>query len=227
MISAPTAETGHGGPGNPASAGLSFRAQREIRPPCHSGEARGVEDAAPYGGKVPVLSLRDQLCISSGNQICRAEACIFGPSLKCAHWRGNPHPPSPLPMFSNGNLKTPQFSIFNSQFSIRPFGVRRALDKRPYGGDGARRVRGTAGAGHGGCGVRRVRGTAGRRGRRPLRCKAPRSVIARPVRRLVVAIRIPRPLMPDELSAQSGNGERCSPLRAGTGGYGRGSAGGQ
>ena len=31
--------------------------------------------------------------------------------------------PRPLfPMFSNGNLKTPPFSIFNSQFSIRPSG---------------------------------------------------------------------------------------------------------
>ena len=51
--------------------------------------------------KVPNLSLRGQLCISSGNQICRAEACIFGPSLKCAHWpwqSASPVPCCPLPV---------------------------------------------------------------------------------------------------------------------------------
>ena len=31
----------------------------------------------------------DQLCISSGSQICCAEACIFGPSLKSADWSRN------------------------------------------------------------------------------------------------------------------------------------------
>ena len=39
---------------------------------------------------------------------------------QCAHWRGNPHLPSPFSMFSDGNLKTPTFSIFNFQFSILP-----------------------------------------------------------------------------------------------------------
>ena len=40
--------------------------------------------------------------------------------------RGNPSL-RPFPMFSNGNLKTPQFSILNSQFSIfnSPAGVER------------------------------------------------------------------------------------------------------
>ena len=85
-------------------------------------EAAGVEAPPPYGAKLPDLSLRDQ----------------------SADWSWQSVTPVPFSMFSNGNLKTPPFSIFNSQFSIRPFGVRRALDKRPYGGDGARRVRGTA-----------------------------------------------------------------------------------
>ena len=39
-------------------------------------------------------------------------------------------------------------------------------------------------------------GSAGRRGRRPLRREGPGFVIARPVRRLVVAIRNPRSLFP-------------------------------
>ena len=39
-----------------------------------------------------------------------------------------PRPPSPFPMFSNGNLKTPQFSIFNFPFSIVP--VRGTADGR-------------------------------------------------------------------------------------------------
>ena len=39
---------------------------------------------------------------------------------QCAHWRGNPYLPSPFSMFSNGNLKTPTFSIFNFQLSILP-----------------------------------------------------------------------------------------------------------
>ena len=56
----------------------------------------------PYGGKVPALSLR--------------ASAHTGVAIR------NPRPPSLFPMFSNGNLKTPQFSILNSQFSIRPGG---------------------------------------------------------------------------------------------------------
>ena len=82
-------------------------------------EARGVGDAAPYGGKFPALSLRDQLCISSGNQICRAEACIFGPSLKSADWSWQSASPVPFSnvfkwQFENTTILNSQFSIFNS-----------------------------------------------------------------------------------------------------------------
>ena len=71
-------------------------------PTACTGRVRRDGEPVPYGGKrsVPVIA-----------------------SL-CAHWRGpgsaSPHPPSPFSMFSNGNLKTPTFSFFNFQFSIRP-----------------------------------------------------------------------------------------------------------
>ena len=86
-----------------------LNSQFSIRSGGCGGEARGVGDAAPYGrgvasnarrygGKVMYLSLRDQ----------------------SADWSWQSVTPSTFPMFSNGNLKTPPFSILNSQFSIRP-----------------------------------------------------------------------------------------------------------
>ena len=102
---------------------------------------------------------------------------------QCADWSWQSVPPSPFPMFSNRNLKTPPFSIFNFQFSIRPpraaCGEQCSPLRTGCSGRGAwpadcrryRRVR---------AGVRRtaesrpygrgVRGTAGR-GTRPLRRK--------------------------------------------------------
>ena len=71
---------------------------------------RGVGDAAPYGGKVPVLSLRGPV---------RPVAIRF---------------PLPFLMFSNSNLKTPQFSILNFHFAAG--GVRVAVNDRRYGGCG-------------------------------------------------------------------------------------------
>ena len=122
-------------------------------------------------------------------------------------------------MFSNGNLKTPQLFIIHYSFFIFHFtpsayggrGRGMAVNDRRYGWDG----RGMAGrlpalqAGADGVWpadcrrYRRVR-SPGRPlkdllrcgGRRPLRREGPVFVIARPVRRLVVAIRLPRPLFP-------------------------------
>ena len=58
----------------------------------------------------------------------------------------NPRPPSPFPMFSNGNLKTPQVSILNS-----PGRAAMAVNDRRYGraqaGSGGRRPRSPAAAG--------------------------------------------------------------------------------
>ena len=100
-----------------------------------AGGVRRAGEPGPYGGK------RFEFVIAS----------------QCAHWRGNPHPPSPFSMFSNCNLKTPTFSIFNFQFSIpnspaagcmwrsmtaatAGYGERRAVNDCRYGG-----VRGAAG----------------------------------------------------------------------------------
>ena len=92
-----------------------------------AGGKRRDGEPVPYGGKRPEFVIASQ----------------------CAHWRGNPFPPSPFPMFSNRNLKTPTFSFFNFQFSIPASpaigcmwrsmtaatvgcGVRRAVSDRPY-----------------------------------------------------------------------------------------------
>ena len=131
-------------------------------------EARGVEDAAPYGGKVPVLSLRDQSADWSwqsvtpvpffhvfkwqfenttiihssffifhflpwrgkcGEQCSPLQAGADGrrgasrtppPTGRCGRERrtAESRPYRRVIMFSNGNLKTPQFSILNFQLSI-------------------------------------------------------------------------------------------------------------
>ena len=65
----------------PSLAGQMWRAMLAATGRCGR-EARGVEDAAPYGGKVPVLSLRDQ----------------------SADWSWQSASPSPFSKFSNGNL---------------------------------------------------------------------------------------------------------------------------
>ena len=70
----------------------------------------------PYGGRVPVLSLRDQ----------------------SADWSWQSVTPSPFPMFSNGNLKTPQFSILNFEFA-RCGRQWRPMAAATAGADGKRR----------------------------------------------------------------------------------------
>ena len=206
---------GNSGPGNPAPTGLSFRAQREIRPrvttrrhgasrrrplrDCHferseksvprvTAGRRGASRRRPYGGRGtagrgtrplrPVISsaARNPSPVSQQGGVGRRDA---GPTAgvvrrtgesgpyggkrpefviaRAGTARGNPYPPSPFLMFSNRNLKTPTFSIFNFQFSIpnspaggcmwrsmtaatAGCGVRRAVNDRRYGG-----VRSTAG----------------------------------------------------------------------------------
>ena len=48
---------------------------------------------------------------------CADKRCL---SLRAGTIPGASQPPSPFSTFSNGNLKTPQFSIFNFQLSISP-----------------------------------------------------------------------------------------------------------
>ena len=80
-----------------AAAGAGGVHGRQIAGATGGRGTRGVGDAAPYGREGPVSVIASQ----------------------CAHWRGNPYLPSPFSMFSNGNLKTPQFSIFNSLRGVR------------------------------------------------------------------------------------------------------------
>ena len=128
-------------------------------------EARGVEDAAPTGGCR--RRLRTAGCRPYGG---KAPFCHCEP-VRTLAWQSVTPVPRPLfLMFSNGNLKTPQFFIFHSSFFIFPrrgnkgaggcmwrsmtaatadaVGRRREADGRvPF----LRRVRSTSGAGgHGG-----------------------------------------------------------------------------
>ena len=137
-------------PGSPAGRLFSPQTGRLIR--------LGADKSRPYGRKRPVPVIASQ----------------------CAHWRGNPHLPSPFSMFSNSNLKTPTFSIFNFQLSILPgrAAERGRLRAVPTGARGgvhvANNVRryGRAAA----CGVRgrQIAGATGGRGERGRLRKADR-----------------------------------------------------
>ena len=146
------------------------------------GCGRGVEDAAPYG------ETRSRFCHCEGR---------YGP------WQSAS--PVPFSMFSNSNLKTPPFSILNSQFSIcRGRGACGGQWPPLRAGAGGRQWRSMTAATAGADGRQwrpMAAATAGAGGASrtppPTARQGPESVIARPVRTLAVAIRIPRPLMPD------------------------------
>ena len=55
--------------------------------PCPEQGRRGSEESVSPPSEN--TDCHGQLCISSGSQICCTEACIFGPSLKSAHWPRN------------------------------------------------------------------------------------------------------------------------------------------
>ena len=154
----------------------------------------------------PGRPLKD-LLRCGGRRPLRREGPVFVIASQCAHWRGNPYPRSLFPMFSNGNLKTPQLFIFHSSFFISPqahtagAGGVWPADCRRY----RRRVR----AGYG----RQIAGATGRcgrgmAGRLPAlqACAEPGASRRRPLRRSNVPnlsfraqreIRVPRPLIPD------------------------------
>ena len=129
-------------PGSPAGRLFSPQTGRLIR--------LGADKSCPYGGKRPVPVIASQ----------------------CAHWRGNPHLPSLFSMFSNGNLKTPTFSIFNFQLSILSgrAGEHGRLRAVPTGARGgvhvANNVRRYGRAAAGGARGRQIAGATGGRGER-------------------------------------------------------------
>ena len=106
------------------------RAGNGGRPMTAPTAGRGVEDAAPYG------ETRSRIChceasahTGRGNPHppSPTDGCGAGRTSNARPYDGRGRettqtrsPPSPFPTFSNGNLKTPKFSILNSQFSIRP-----------------------------------------------------------------------------------------------------------
>ena len=99
----------------------------ESRPYGSFGRIAGRWDAAPptggwCGGQWPPLraGTGEGAAGRRGRRPLRREGPGFIIASQCSHWRGNPFPSFPFSMFSNGNLKTPQFFIFHSSFFISP-----------------------------------------------------------------------------------------------------------
>ena len=86
--------------------------------------ARGVGDAAPYGWGVRGR----QIAGATGGR-WRPVAAATGDAANNARGVGDAAPYGRV-MFSNGNLKTPQFSILNAQFSIAKRAA--ALKQQPF-----------------------------------------------------------------------------------------------
>ena len=97
---------GSGGTGNPSPTGAAGRAHVAV-------DDRRYGLAAAGGAGRPMTAPTGGLQRTGQDRRCGRGRAADDRPYRRVHV-------SPFSMFSNGNLKTPQFSILNSQFSIRP-----------------------------------------------------------------------------------------------------------